>query len=78
MLDTRVLDTPVAADPSARSSPQDDIARGGDTMAAMNVGFIGLGTMGGRMAANVQRAGHALVINDIRPDAGADLLAGGA
>jgi 3-hydroxyisobutyrate dehydrogenase len=44
----------------------------------MNVGFIGLGTMGGRMAANVQRAGHALVINDIRPDAGADLLAGGA
>ncbi len=44
----------------------------------MQVGFIGLGTMGGRMAANLQRAGHTLVINDIRPDAGAELLAGGA
>ena len=27
----------------------------------MLVGFIGLGTMGGKMAANLQKAGHELV-----------------
>src|SRR5215470_9197220 len=45
---------------------------------AMNIGFIGLGTMGARMATNLQKAGHQLVINDIRPDAGAQHLAAGA
>src|SRR5205814_7511781 len=45
---------------------------------AMNIGFIGLGTMGAHMAASVQRAGHQLVINDIRPEAGAEHLARGA
>jgi len=44
----------------------------------MNIGFIGLGTMGARMATNLQKAGHQLVINDIRPDAGAQHLAAGA
>jgi 3-hydroxyisobutyrate dehydrogenase len=44
----------------------------------MKVGFIGLGTMGASMAANLQRAGHDLVVNDIRPDAGAAHLAAGA
>src|SRR5262245_45404864 len=44
----------------------------------MRIGFIGLGTMGASMAANLQRAGHDLVINDIRPDAGATHLAAGA
>jgi 3-hydroxyisobutyrate dehydrogenase len=44
----------------------------------MNVGFIGLGTMGASMASNLQRAGHPLVVNDIRPDAGAEHLAAGA
>ena len=34
----------------------------------MRVGFIGLGNMGGPMALNVQRAGHALVVSDIRPE----------
>ena len=32
----------------------------------MNVGFIGLGTMGGSMAANLQKAGHALTVHDVR------------
>jgi 3-hydroxyisobutyrate dehydrogenase-like beta-hydroxyacid dehydrogenase len=32
----------------------------------MNVGFIGLGTMGASMAANLQNARHGLVVNDIR------------
>ena len=32
----------------------------------MKVGFIGLGTMGASMAANLQKAGHELVVHDIR------------
>ena len=32
----------------------------------MRIGFIGLGAMGGPMAANLQRAGHELVANDLR------------
>lgn len=32
----------------------------------MNVGFIGLGTMGGSIAANLQKAGHALAVYDVR------------
>src|SRR5919202_4854361 len=42
------------------------------------VGFIGLGTMGAHMATNLQKAGHDLVVNDVRPDAGAEHLAKGA
>src|SRR5919199_1181281 len=42
------------------------------------VGFIGLGTMGAHMATNLQRAGHDLVVNDVRPDAGSEHLARGA
>ena len=33
----------------------------------MQIGFIGLGTMGGRMAASLRAAGHQLYVNDIRP-----------
>jgi 3-hydroxyisobutyrate dehydrogenase len=33
------------------------------------LGFIGLGTMGTHMAASLQRAGHALVVNDLRREA---------
>src|SRR5438105_13372999 len=32
----------------------------------MQLGFIGLGTMGASLAANVQRAGHGLTVNDVR------------
>jgi 3-hydroxyisobutyrate dehydrogenase len=42
------------------------------------VGFVGLGTMGSRMAANLQKAGYQLVVNDLRKDAAASLIAGGA
>jgi 3-hydroxyisobutyrate dehydrogenase len=34
----------------------------------MKIGFIGLGTMGGRMAASLRAAGHQLFVNDIRPE----------
>ena len=44
----------------------------------MRIGFIGLGTMGASMAANLQKAGHALLVNDIRRDAAASHLAAGA
>jgi 3-hydroxyisobutyrate dehydrogenase len=44
----------------------------------MNVGFIGLGHMGGPMSANILAAGHDLVVHDIRAYAAAELLAAGA
>jgi len=44
----------------------------------LKVGFIGLGTMGAFMAANLQKAGYQLVVHDIRREAGANRLAAGA
>jgi 3-hydroxyisobutyrate dehydrogenase len=44
----------------------------------MKVGFIGLGTMGSGLAANVQKAGFELVVHDVRKDAAAPHLAAGA
>jgi 3-hydroxyisobutyrate dehydrogenase-like beta-hydroxyacid dehydrogenase len=35
----------------------------------MQVGFIGLGTMGSSMALNTLKGGHALVVHDINRDA---------
>ncbi len=43
----------------------------------MEVGFIGLGRMGGAMARNLQNAGHALHVNDVRPDACDGVVEGG-
>ena len=45
---------------------------------AIKVGFIGLGTMGAGMAANIQRAGYELVVNDLREEAASPHLAAGA
>jgi len=44
----------------------------------MPIGFIGLGTMGARMAGNLQKAGYKLVVHDIRKEAAAPHLAAGA
>jgi len=44
----------------------------------MQVGFIGLGTMGASMAANLQKAGHGLVVHDARRAAAEPHLAAGA
>jgi 3-hydroxyisobutyrate dehydrogenase-like beta-hydroxyacid dehydrogenase len=44
----------------------------------MQIGFIGLGTMGDSMAANLQKAGHSLVVHDTRRDAAARHIAAGA
>ena len=44
----------------------------------MKVGFIGLGTMGRHMAANLMKAGHELVVHDVRQTAAAPHLEAGA
>src|SRR6478735_7938559 len=44
----------------------------------MQVGFVGLGAMGARMASNLQEAGYKLIVNDLRKDAAASHIAAGA
>ena len=44
----------------------------------MKVGFIGVGTMGRHMAANLMRSGFALVVNDVRKEAAASHIKDGA
>lgn len=44
----------------------------------MDVGFIGLGTMGASMALNAMRGGHRLVVHDLNRDAAAPHLEAGA
>lgn len=44
----------------------------------MQIGFIGLGTMGAKMAASLQRAGYALVVHDTRRQAAAPHVEAGA
>ena len=44
----------------------------------MKIGFIGLGTMGAGMAANLQKAGYELIVHDIRRVAAERHLAAGA
>lgn len=44
----------------------------------MNIGFIGLGNMGGGMAANVLKAGYDLTVHDLRREAATPLLENGA
>ena len=44
----------------------------------MRVGFVGLGNMGHFTAANLQKAGHELTVNDLRPETAAELVDNGA
>src|SRR3954451_19575659 len=44
----------------------------------MRIAFIGLGNMGRHMAANLQKAGHELVVHDMRRSAAEGHLANGA
>ncbi len=44
----------------------------------MQIGFIGLGLMGASMAANLQAAGHQLVVNDLRRESATSHLQDGA
>lgn len=47
-------------------------------MSGAVIGFIGLGAMGGPMALNLRKAGHALVVNDLHKEAATDHLTAGA
>src|SRR5262249_15245767 len=53
-------------------------ARGLRVEESMRVGFIGLGNMGEPLAGFVRKAGHPLVVHDLRRDAAAGLLDRGA
>ena len=44
----------------------------------MKIGFIGLGTMGRHMAANLQKAGHELIVHDVRREAADSHVKAGA
>jgi len=44
----------------------------------MRIGFIGLGNMGGPMALNLIKAGHTLIVHDVRRESAARHLAQGA
>ncbi len=44
----------------------------------MRIGFIGLGNVGAKLAGSLLRNGHELTVRDLRRDAAAPLLAGGA
>lgn len=44
----------------------------------MRIGFIGLGNMGGPMALNLMKAGHTLVVHDVRRQSAAEHLERGA
>src|ERR1700730_17624196 len=44
----------------------------------MRIGFIGLGMMGSHMVAHLQKAGHELVVHDVRREAGEAALGRGA
>lgn len=47
-------------------------------VAGARVGFIGVGSMGNPMAANLLAAGHRLTVHDVRPEPAANLLDAGA
>jgi 3-hydroxyisobutyrate dehydrogenase len=44
----------------------------------MRIGFIGLGTMGRHMASNLQKAGHELIVHDVRREAAETHVKAGA
>jgi 3-hydroxyisobutyrate dehydrogenase len=44
----------------------------------MKIGFIGIGTMGTGMALNLRKAGHALLVHDVRKENAQPLIAAGA
>ena len=44
----------------------------------MDIGFIGVGQMGGRMAKNLLKAGYELTVHDLNRDAARSLLDQGA
>src|SRR5205809_5992912 len=66
----------IASDRSSRGVLSARTARRAE--ATMRIGFIGLGNMGGPMALNLMKAGHTLVVHDVRRQAATPHLDGGA
>jgi 3-hydroxyisobutyrate dehydrogenase-like beta-hydroxyacid dehydrogenase len=62
------------------SVEKSEIQNDGEAMSRDNVvvGFIGLGTMGSRMAANLQKAGYKLIVHDLHRQAASHHLSAGA
>src|SRR5207245_9799677 len=60
--------------PGTQGVPDED----GPERPMSRVGFIGLGNMGGPMALNVAKAGHTMVVTDIRREAAKPHLDQGA
>src|SRR6185369_7034712 len=50
----------------------------GEGTSTMKVGFIGLGTMGAGMALNLRKAGHDLLVHDLRKESARRHLDAGA
>ena len=44
----------------------------------MDIGFVGLGNMGGPMAVNMAKKGHKLTVHDLRKESAIELLEMGA
>jgi 3-hydroxyisobutyrate dehydrogenase-like beta-hydroxyacid dehydrogenase len=42
------------------------------------IGFVGLGTIGGVVARNIQKAGYPMMVHDIRPEAAQPVVEGGS
>jgi 3-hydroxyisobutyrate dehydrogenase-like beta-hydroxyacid dehydrogenase len=62
------------------SVEKSEIQNDGEAMSrdSVVVGFIGLGTMGSRMAANLQKAGYKLIVHDLHRQAASHHLSAGA
>jgi 3-hydroxyisobutyrate dehydrogenase-like beta-hydroxyacid dehydrogenase len=62
------------------SVEKSEIQNDGEAMSRDNVvvGFIGLGTMGSRMASNLQKAGYQLIVHDLHRQAASHHLSAGA
>jgi 3-hydroxyisobutyrate dehydrogenase len=62
------------------SVEKSEIQNDGEAMSRDNVvvGFIGLGTMGSRMAANLQKAGYKLIVHDLHRQAASHHFTAGA
>jgi 3-hydroxyisobutyrate dehydrogenase len=42
------------------------------------IGFVGLGTIGGVVARNIQKGGYPMMVHDIRPEAAQPFVGGGS
>src|SRR5581483_5991963 len=68
----------IVAGPRSPHNRREQGSPSGAGRMGMLIGLIGLGTMGRHMAANLQKGGFKIVVNDLRREAAAPHLAPGA